>query len=134
MTKKLTWRLSKLPTPDELRELVKDKIVTQDEARDILFNQEETEERDEASLKSEIKFLRELIDKLASKNQTKIVETIREIEKPYYKWHWYQPYQNWGDSIVLCSQTTTSSNDALTYLTSASGTGNFIGFSQIKTF
>jgi len=133
MTKKLTWRLSKLPTPDELRELVKDKIVTQDEAREILFNQEETEERDEASLKSEIKFLRELIDKLASKNQTRIVETIREIEKPYYKWLWYQPYQNWGDSIVLCGNQTTVSNSNGTYLTASSTGGNY-AFSAIKTF
>ena len=35
MTKDLKWRLSKLPTPDELRGLVKDKIITQEEARDL---------------------------------------------------------------------------------------------------
>ena len=49
--KNLKWRLSKLPTPDEVRELVKDKIITQDEAREILFSQETDEERDKDSLK-----------------------------------------------------------------------------------
>ena len=57
MTKKIVWRLSKLPTADELRELVKDKIITQEEAREILFNLETEEERDKKSLESEIKFL-----------------------------------------------------------------------------
>ena len=65
---KLNWRLSKLPTPDEVRELVKDKVITQDEAREILFSQETEEERDKNSLESEIKFLRELVDKLAKGN------------------------------------------------------------------
>ena len=58
MTKtKLIWRLNKLPTTEELRELVKDKIITNEEARDILFNFESEEDRDSESLKSEIKFL-----------------------------------------------------------------------------
>jgi hypothetical protein len=132
MTKKFTWRLSKLPTPDELRELVKDKIVTQEEAREILFNQEEESERDEASLKSEIKFLRELIDKL-TKDQNRVVEIIREVERPYIKWHWYQPYQNWGDSIVLCNGQITVSSSNGTYLTASSTSGNY-AFTAIKTF
>lgn len=93
--KNLKWRLSKLPTPDEVRELVKDKIITQDEAREILFSQESDEERDKDSLKEEIKFLRELVNKMS--NRSTIVETIKYIEKPYIQWGWYQPYQ------VYCS-------------------------------
>ena len=50
MTKKLNWRLSKLPTPDEVRELVKDKIITQEEAREILFKEDTKEERNKEEL------------------------------------------------------------------------------------
>jgi hypothetical protein len=39
MTNKLVWRLSKLPTPSELTELVKEKIITQEEAKEILFSE-----------------------------------------------------------------------------------------------
>ena len=95
MTKKLIWRLGKLPSPDEVRELVKDKIITQDEARDILFNSETEEERDKESLKSEIKFLRELVDKLSEKNATRIVEVIKEIKIPIHNQPWRRPYEVW---------------------------------------
>ncbi len=115
MTKKLKWRLSKLPTPDEVRELVKDKILTNEEAREILFSEEVESEKSVDDLKQEIKFLKELVEKLSNNNRSQIIETIRYIEKPYYHWNWYQPYQYWcssnslvGDgsanSIALCSQ------------------------------
>lgn len=131
MTKKnLVWRLGKLPSPDEVRELVKDKIITQEEARDILFSQETEEERDKKSLESEIKFLRELVDKLSQNNQTRVVEVIKEIKVPYVRWQWYQPYQNWGDNIVYCA----SGNTLYSGTTNSSGTGENCTFSAIKTF
>lgn len=84
--------MGKLPSPDEVRELVKDKIITQEEARDILFKEQVDGERDNESLKTEIKFLRELVDKLSSQQTTKVVEIIKTIEKPYYGLTWYHPY------------------------------------------
>lgn len=135
MTKKINWRLSKLPTPDEVRELVKDKIITQDEARDILFKEETEEERDVDSLKTEIKFLRKLVEKL-SERQT-IIETIRTIEKPYIKYDWYHPYHLWYE---------TATTDSIIYTDAVSGTSNSQGgnvlqlqgttqsFSQISNF
>ena len=85
MTKKLVWRLSQKPTVLELTELLKGGIITKEEAKEVLFNQEDEVDRDKKSLESEIKFLRELVEKL-SKNQTStIIETIRYIEKPYYQ-------------------------------------------------
>ena len=95
MTKKLNWRLSKLPTTEELRELVKDKIITQEEARDILFNEVDSTKRDTGSLEAEIKFLRELVQKLSTRST--IIEQIRYIERPYIQYPWYQPY------VVYCS-------------------------------
>ena len=93
MTKKRVWRLKEQPTSEMLRELVKDNILTHDEAREILFNLEEQTDRDIESLRSEIKFLRELVEKLA--NSQKVVEIIREIESPYRSCPWWQPYWEW---------------------------------------
>ncbi len=94
-TKKIIWRLKEQPTSEMLRELVKDSILTKDEAREILFNLEEQVDRDIESFKAEIKFLRELVEKLA--NNQKVIEVVREIEKPYYpKSPWYNPYYIWS--------------------------------------
>lgn len=160
MTKKLVWRLSKLPSVDELQLLVKDKLITQEEARGILFTEEDSEERDKKSLESEIEFLRKLVEKLGASSQTKIVQEIRYIEKPYYQYQWYQPYNTWCTSFgagtvtlgntsgvssfttttnanagsnnsYYCSGGTTGTTLSGTSATVATGLGNF---SKIKTF
>lgn len=41
MTNKLKWRLSRLPEAQEVAQLVKDKIITIEEARQILFSEED---------------------------------------------------------------------------------------------
>ena len=110
MTKNLTWRLSKLPTPDEVRELVKDKIITQEEARDILFKSDEeikevekqTKEKKVEELELEIKFLKELIDKLSNNNYYRIVQVVKEVNPPY---PFYEPYKVW------CNETTYAINN-----------------------
>lgn len=125
MTKKITWRLKTLPTPDEVRELVKDKIITQDEAREILFAQENETERDLKSLEAEIKFLREIVEKLSA-NRTQVIETIKTIEKPYYQYHWYKPYEVW------CGSTTANGINVATAGTMYLSSGG--SFSSINTF
>lgn len=117
--KNLVWRLSKLPSADELRELVKDKIITQEEARQILFKTEEVEDRDAESLKEEIKFLRELVEKLS--NRSGIVEVIKEIRTPYVVRPWYTPYAVW-------------SNENSTYLSSGGSFSNASGYSSVSNF
>ena len=111
MKNKLVWRLGKLPSTEELRELVKDKIITQEEAREILFSSETEEDRDKKSLELEIKFLKEIITKL-SETKNQIVEVIKYVEKPYY---YNQPW--YGSTVTyLCG----SLNDA----TTSGGTDN----------
>jgi hypothetical protein len=140
MTKRIVWRLPSRPTSEEVRGLLKDGILSKDEAREILFNLEDSEERDKKSLEAEIKFLRELVTNLSSR-QT-IVETIREVHKPYQNYPWYQPYQTWCSSG---STLTSGSNTASAmYLNTATATGSstisFTGnvadepFSGVKTF
>jgi hypothetical protein len=130
---KLVWRLKEQPTTESLRELVKDKILTNEEAREMLFSSEDQIIRDAKSLEAEIKFLRELVEKLSSRSQ--IVEIIKEIKVPYYNQPWYQPYWTW------CGTTTIGSGSANTMLVtnaSANISGipahNTANFSNIKTF
>jgi hypothetical protein len=103
MTNKLKWRLTKLPTPEELTLLVEKQILSKEDAKEILLSSETEEDRDKDSLKSEVKFLRDLVEKL-SQSKTQIIETIRTIEKPYRQYEWYTPYFNYcgaGDSITV---------------------------------
>ncbi len=111
MKTKLKWRLGKLPTSEEVLELVKASLITKEEAKEILFTQETEEDIDAEALKSEIKFLRNLIEKLS--NRTQIVEVIKEVHKPYYKYDWYRPYQYWSsnDGVYLCNAGATALND-----------------------
>ena len=109
MTNKLKWRLVKLPTSEEVTKLVNDKIITKEEAREILFSEEIENEKSVDDLKQEIKFLKELVEKLSNNNRSQIVETIRYIEKPYYNWGWYQPYQIYcsnSDNTLIGNGTT----------------------------
>jgi len=141
MTKKLTWRLGKLPSTEELRELVKDKLITNEEARGILFKLEEETERDKESLEEEIKFLRELVDKLS--NKTQIVEVIKEIRTPYYNYGWWNPYQTYcgGTSGITYAtagaytptSVATSGSNSITNATNGGSISNG-SFSSISTF
>ncbi len=123
MKKNLKWRLTKLPTSEEVNSLVLSKIISQEEARDILFTEENEEEKSVSALKAEVKFLKELIEKLG--NRTEIIEKIRYIEKPYYVQPWYQPYQVWCSSGSL----TGASSGGTMYLSNTSGASNAINAS-----
>ena len=121
MTTKLKWRLSKLPTPSELVELVANKLITQEDAKEILFAQDET---DTEALKSEIEFLRKVVDKL-SESRTEKVRVIEKEIHHYKNYGWYQPYITYcsGNSLVATNSALTVSNGSGTmYLTGTAGT------------
>jgi hypothetical protein len=96
--KKIIWRLSTRPTTEEVVKLLSCGVITKEESREILFTSVEEEERDKKSLESEIKFLRDLVEKLSKGSHDRIIETIREIRVPYYNQPWYQPYHVWCNS------------------------------------
>jgi len=147
MTKKikLNWRLKSLPTVDELQKLVDCKLITQEEAREILFTKEEYEERDSKSLKEEIKFLRELIEKL-SNNRNDTITYIEAVSKPYYKYGWYGAYDTWcsgtvNNTIGNDSMNISGSGSTGCLITTPNGDVNLItssiditAFNAIKTF
>jgi len=131
MTKKLIWRLKEQPTSENLRELVKDGILSKEEAREVLFSLEENTGRDKKSLEDEIKFLRDIIDGLSKNNYSGTITIIKEIEKPYRQYPWYNPYITW------CSRAFDTTS-AIMYSTS-SGSGittctNGASFNGIQTF
>jgi len=138
---KISWRLKEQPTSESLRELVKDGILTKEEAREILFSLQDTDERSIDGFKLEIKFLRELIDKLVS-DRTKVVEIIREREPYWKRYEWYQPYYAWSSNSnqLLCGTdyTVTTTNQAgmtqagMTQAGITNATTN--AFSSIETF
>lgn len=131
MTKNLKWRLSKLPTVDELTSLVSSKIITQEEAREILLTSETQEDRDKKSLETEIKFLRELVEKLSNRSQ--IVEVIREIKPSYKTYPWYPPYITWCSNLDINPVNNMFAASTVTGDTTA-GSHSASSFSNIKTF
>lgn len=141
MTKKLIWRLREQPTAQSLQGLVDKSILTKDEAREILFSTETEEDRDKKSLESEIKFLRELVEKL-SNDKNRIVEIIRETEKPIYiQQPWWNGYYTWCGGTQYYNATSNlvggSINTSGTYSLNAmdcSSIPSREAFSDIKTF
>lgn len=123
MTKKIIWRLKEQPTAKMLQDLFTGGILTKEEAKEILLSHtDQEEEKQIEALKSEVKFLREMVDKLSESKITKIIETIREVEKPYYRQPWYRPYEVWCKAANTDSGPITSSGTV--YLNSATSFTN----------
>lgn len=66
MKKRLNWKLKQLPTGSEVAELVKQKIITAEEARQILFNDGLSDDDTILELKRQIDFLEGLVKKLST--------------------------------------------------------------------
>jgi hypothetical protein len=147
--KKITWRLANRPTPDEVKTLHEAGLLTKDEAREILFTETDEKERDVKSLESEIKFLRELVEKLSNGSQSRIIEIIKTVQVPYIQQPWYYPYTVWcggitGGSAGITNAVYTGGNanytsigNAMNCATSGSTgslTSGASNFSAIKTF
>lgn len=123
---KLVWRLSKLPTPEELLQLVEAKIITNEEAKDVLFSTETEEDVQIADLQSEIKFLKEVVERLSQNQTPRIIEVIREVEKPWKYNPWFQPYHTWSTSGGQVYLTQTNGNGTQEYTSLAN-----VAFSQL---
>lgn len=98
LQKKLTWKLKDAPTVEDITELLENNVITSDEARQILFKEEEPKtdaDRIEA-LEEQIKLLTDLIKHLPNNNLT-YVPYIREIEVPRkYLPYWKEVWMSTG--------------------------------------
>ena len=125
MTKNLKWRLGKLPTPDEVLKLLNEKLITKEEARDILFSEEKADEKSKESMGEEIKFLKEVVEKLSNNQTSRIVEVIRDVQPIYYQRSWYGPYSGWCSGVVtLCGTGGTTVNGSTNLNTAVSSFSN----------
>lgn len=146
MKNTLKWRLSKLPTVDEITTLLDKKIITQEEAKEILFNNETQEEAEKSSLEKEIEFLRKVVENLSDSETVKT--TVTQYLPSYITQPFYQPYYYWSNpNVIYCNSLTGSSSTLATYTVSDGSTtststagGNYgtsgtsSSFCDIKTF
>lgn len=104
MTKKqLNWRLKDLPDAVDVAELVDKKVITPEEARQLLFNEGKDEGKKFNELEEEVRFLRELCDKLAAKTSggwTTVVHEYRDYSPKYPTW-----YRSYGTVINAINTT-----------------------------
>lgn len=112
----------------ELQGLVKDGIMTEKEAREILFTEKEENEPKADELKSEIEFLRKLVENLSIGKYNKTVEYIHTY--PDRNWNWYQPYYAWcGTNSTLYTGNMGSSTGGLV----TAGNYNLSGTNSTQT-
>lgn len=95
MTKKeLRWRLKELPTAEGVAKLVEQGVISKEEGRQLLLSEVKYDESKKIqALEEEVKFLRKLVDTLASKTNgyTTIYHEYHDW-KPRYPW-WYKQYE-----------------------------------------
>lgn len=92
--KKLTWKLKELPTADSIGRLVDTGVITPQEARDILFKEEEKQSDEVEALKEMVNTLQEMVKDLMNRDQrvnfapyTRVIEVPRRHE-PYWEKVW----------------------------------------------
>lgn len=108
MTKtKLNWRLKDLPTGDEIATLVQQEVITKDEARELLFKDQEERDTDTEikALKEQIKFLEQVVHNLSRGRTT---TTFIPALQPY----WYSTGTLVGKTYTT---STSGSLGAVTY-------------------
>lgn len=113
MKTELQWRLGKLPTVEQVKQLVDDKLITKEEARDILFNEVTPEKIDvdteTKALKEQIKFMEKVIDNL-SKNKHSVI-----TYNPHYPTRYWL---NGGGAFYSGLTTAGSGTGVVTYTSS----------------
>lgn len=108
MTKKLNWKLKQLPTASEVADLVDKKIITAQEAKDMLFSDfvpESSDPKKEVdALKKQIEFLEELVKEL-SKNRGQVLTPVY-IDRWVRRFEPYTPYwMSTGGTTVTSAAT-----------------------------
>lgn len=133
----LKWRLSEKPTVTSLKELVDSKIITTEEARQILLDETQFNSKDFDDVLEEIKLLRKLVLEVAERQHNpetiiKIIERYNPIYIERWKQNpWIQPYINWCGTTAdqqnfTLSGTMTNAVNALHSLSMTSGTDGTI--------
>jgi len=109
MTKKnLTWRLKSLPTATEIADLVEQKVIDKDEARELLFEKSERSKTKE--YEDKIEFLEGIV-KALSENRSSNITTINYPQRyDRYSWTSGGGLIGGASGIVLCASTTSTTS------------------------
>lgn len=90
MEAKLKWRLKDLPDANGVAQLVEQKVITQEEARQLLFNNNDYQEIERIkALEKQVEFLEELVRELSKQriththSTTFIDNAVRRYESYY---------------------------------------------------
>lgn len=142
-TKKLVWKLKDLPTGDELASLVEQKVITPEEAREIILSEEKVDSNALKAKDEEIKFLRDLVDTLARRHNgwTTIYHEYERLTPKYPIWYGhYQPLmqtysKTFGPTVTLTAGslgTTGTMTNAVNTVQSYSASNNLKGLSSLN--
>ena len=144
MTKKtkLVWKLKDLPTGDELASLVEQKVITPEEAREIILSEEKVDSNALKAKEEEIKFLRDLVDTLARRHNgwTTIYHEYERLTPRYPVWYsGYQPLmqtysKTFGPTLSLGGATVTTGTmtNAVNTVQSYSNNSSIKGLSSLN--
>lgn len=126
-TKNLTWKLKELPSVDELAKLVDTKILTPEEAREIVLGDPESDKGKIKALEELVSFLQETITEMSKNKQTFVpVERTIYIDRsvrPYWDRYWLSTSKTLNDSGVAAyavNSGTLSTSTKAFYATSGS--------------
>lgn len=81
----LVWRLPSKLTLEDIEKMLALKIITPEEAKELTFNSADDNEKVKA-LEEQVKFLKELVDKLSSQPTTQVWRYINTYT-PHYGWN-----------------------------------------------
>jgi len=135
MTKKekLIWRLKEKPSAEGIARLVEQKVITAEEGREILFSESSPNAK---AQEEEIKFLRELVDKLAvSRNKfVTIYETWHDYSPIYPRWYKrYEPIMvSYNNSSLKDNFSVSNNSNMIDAKSLSTGTNSTTSFSSIQ--
>lgn len=96
-----SWRLKQLPTAEGVSKLVEQKIITPEQAKELLFSKPEDPDLEKTALKEQVKFLLELVEKLSHHQRgITLVPYSQTITTPLIYWKNLTTYSS-GSSNAL---------------------------------
>lgn len=126
----LSWRLGKLPSVEEVQALVKDSLITKDEARSILFKELDQEEKIK-TLEEQVAFQQDVIKMLIERQPVNtITKYIYDYTPRYSGPYWISTASNSGTTYkvfannVATSMSLPAGGTSTTTLTSGGGAIN----------
>lgn len=115
--KNLKWRLSSKPTREDVIIMLDKQIITKEEARQMLFSEESTNEKIQA-LEEQVTFLKSVIEKLPNQAPATVIKYIHDYTPRITYVNGGNP---WNGIKVLCSTSASGTSGGSYSLSSGVG-------------